>query len=148
MGSRSTEFDVILGVSLLFHFVCSGHNMSQADANSVAGESIRAGHTGTGCYKNHDHHYEKLKTKDGQLIPIPPDAHSQHSHHSHHSHHSSHHSHLDPEGVEQTTQEGDRKNIMSHDHQNEVSNSKISFIYTSLFLLNIDFTSVAIWQRI
>lgn len=42
-----------------------GHNMSQADANSVAGESIRAGQTGTGCYKNHDHHMGP-KPKDEQ----------------------------------------------------------------------------------
>lgn len=35
---------------------CLGHNMSQADANSLGGESIKGGQTGTGCYKNHDHH--------------------------------------------------------------------------------------------
>lgn len=35
-----------------------GHNMSQTDANSTGGESARGGyvgHTGTGCYKNHEH---------------------------------------------------------------------------------------------
>lgn len=35
-----------------------GHNMSQTDANSMGGESSRGGHvghTGTGCYKNHEH---------------------------------------------------------------------------------------------
>lgn len=32
-----------------------GHNMSQTDGNSMGGESGPVGHTGTGCYKNHDH---------------------------------------------------------------------------------------------
>ncbi len=34
-----------------------GHNLSLIDANSVGGESSRGhvGHTGTGCYKNHEH---------------------------------------------------------------------------------------------
>ena len=36
--------------------VSTGHNLSQTDANSTGGESLRhVGHTGTGCYKNHDH---------------------------------------------------------------------------------------------
>ena len=39
----------------------TGHNMSQVDANSVAGESTRAGQTGTGCYKNHEHHMGMVK---------------------------------------------------------------------------------------
>ncbi|KAA0202517.1 hypothetical protein HAZT_HAZT008527, partial [Hyalella azteca] len=44
-------------MDLIDVIVDTGHNMSQADANSLAGEeSIRAGHTGTGCYKNHEHH--------------------------------------------------------------------------------------------
>ena len=34
----------------------TGHNLSQTDANSTGGESGRhVGHTGTGCYKNHEH---------------------------------------------------------------------------------------------
>ena len=65
--------------------------MSQADANSVAGESIRAGQTGTGCYKNHDHHFGKIKAKDGQIQPLqPPDVQGllpPHQHHHHHHHH-------------------------------------------------------------
>lgn len=41
--------------------------MSQADANSLVGEeSIRAGHTGTGCYKNHEHHLGRKVTSDNQ----------------------------------------------------------------------------------
>nr|XP_045594876.1 potassium voltage-gated channel protein Shab-like [Procambarus clarkii] len=43
-------------MDLIDVIVDTGHNMSQADANSVAGESMRAGQTGTGCYKNHEHH--------------------------------------------------------------------------------------------
>ncbi|CAL4069307.1 unnamed protein product, partial [Meganyctiphanes norvegica] len=50
-----------------------GHNMSQADANSVAGgESLRAGQTGTGCYKNHDHHmWREEKRKNSIINPAP-----------------------------------------------------------------------------
>ena len=44
--------------------------MSQADANSVAGESLRAGQTGTGCYKNHEHHMGKQP--GGGLNSVPP----------------------------------------------------------------------------
>ena len=40
--------------------------MSQADANSVAGESMRAGQTGTGCYKNHEHHMGRLQKEAQQ----------------------------------------------------------------------------------
>ncbi|XP_047482169.1 LOW QUALITY PROTEIN: potassium voltage-gated channel protein Shab-like, partial [Penaeus chinensis] len=46
--------------------VDTGHNMSQADANSVAGESMRAGQTGTGCYKNHEHHMGRLQKEARQ----------------------------------------------------------------------------------
>lgn len=35
--------------------VDTGHNMSQTDGNSMGGESGPVGHTGTGCYKNHEH---------------------------------------------------------------------------------------------
>ena len=41
----------------------TGHNMSQADANSVAEENQRQGHTGTGCYKQHDHHASRPPEK-------------------------------------------------------------------------------------
>jgi len=39
-----------------FEMMSTGHNLSQTDANSTGGESLRnVGHTGTGCYKNHEH---------------------------------------------------------------------------------------------
>lgn len=55
--------------------------MSQADANSVAGESMRAGQTGTGCYKNHEHHMGRLQKEakqgaggEGGVITAAPTA--------------------------------------------------------------------------
>ena len=40
--------------------------MSQADVNSLTGEeSVRAGNTGTGCYKLHEHHLGKGKPPAG-----------------------------------------------------------------------------------
>ncbi|XP_066946582.1 potassium voltage-gated channel protein Shab isoform X7 [Macrobrachium rosenbergii] len=53
-------------MDLIDVIVDTGHNMSQADANSVAGESMRAGQTGTGCYKNHEHHMARLQKEAQQ----------------------------------------------------------------------------------
>ncbi|XP_071522009.1 uncharacterized protein Shab isoform X2 [Panulirus ornatus] len=53
-------------MDLIDVIVDTGHNMSQADANSVAGESMRAGQTGTGCYKNHEHHMGRLQKEAQQ----------------------------------------------------------------------------------
>ncbi|XP_045116283.1 potassium voltage-gated channel protein Shab-like isoform X5 [Portunus trituberculatus] len=66
-------------MDLIDVIVDTGHNMSQADANSVAGESMRAGQTGTGCYKNHEHHMGRLQKEaqqgargDTGVIPSAP----------------------------------------------------------------------------
>ncbi|XP_068249395.1 potassium voltage-gated channel subfamily B member 2 [Palaemon carinicauda] len=53
-------------MDLIDVIVDTGHNMSQGDANSVAGESMRAGQTGTGCYKNHEHHMGRLQKEAQQ----------------------------------------------------------------------------------
>ncbi|KAF2362892.1 Ion transport domain [Trinorchestia longiramus] len=59
-------------MDLIDVIVDTGHNMSQADANSLAGEeSIRAGHTGTGCYKNHEHHLGRKGPGDNQTSGAP-----------------------------------------------------------------------------
>ncbi|KAA0202515.1 hypothetical protein HAZT_HAZT008525 [Hyalella azteca] len=44
-------------MDLIDVIVDTGHNLSQADANSTGGESIGQGNTGTGCYRNHEHHF-------------------------------------------------------------------------------------------
>lgn len=72
---------MLVSVCLSLSLAGVGHNMSQADANSVAGESMRAGQTGTGCYKNHEHHMGRLQKEakqgaggEGGVITAAPTA--------------------------------------------------------------------------
>ncbi len=51
--------------------------MSQTDGNSMGGESGPVGHTGTGCYKNHDHsmmlhpqQHHGTSTAANRLVPL------------------------------------------------------------------------------
>ena len=54
-------------------YTSTGHNMSQADANSVAEENQRHGHTGTGCYKQYDHHASRPPVKTFPTTGAPED---------------------------------------------------------------------------
>ncbi|CAG0878714.1 unnamed protein product, partial [Darwinula stevensoni] len=51
-------------MELIDVIVDTGHEISEVDANSMGGDSVRAGHTGTGCYKNHDHSLKRNRLTD------------------------------------------------------------------------------------
>jgi len=54
--------------------VDTGHNLSQTDANSTGGDSLRnVGQTGAGCYKNHEHSIAQPSTQTRRrLSPTAP----------------------------------------------------------------------------
>lgn len=58
-------------MDLIDVLVDTGHNMSQGDANSIGGESGHL-HTGTGCYKNHDHAFHTKRKDSHAPSGIPP----------------------------------------------------------------------------
>ncbi|CAL4098534.1 unnamed protein product, partial [Meganyctiphanes norvegica] len=58
-------------MDLIDVIVNKGHNSSHAEAMSEGGDSLveRAGHTGTGCFRAHDHHMDFVgQRKDSSLL--------------------------------------------------------------------------------